>query len=116
MLFVEPRFFLFFAVVFSLYWLLRRNAHRKILLLVASYVFYGAWDPRFLALLWFCTLFDFATGIAIDRATDPARRRLLITGSVAVNLGVLFVFKYFNFFTGSFVALAQSMGFTVSGP
>ena len=114
MLFVEPRFFAFFAVVFSAYWLLQRNAHRKLLLLVASYVFYGAWDPRFLALLWFCTGFDFVTGLAVDRSTDPARRKLLIAGSVAVNLGILFVFKYFNFFTASFVALAQGMGFTVS--
>ena len=116
MLFVEPRFFAFFAVVFVAYWLLNGNGARKLLLLAASYVFYGAWDLRFLALLWFCTLFDFATGLAVDRATDPVRRRLLITGSVAVNLGVLFVFKYFNFFTSSFVALANSLGFSVSGP
>ena len=70
MLFVEPRFFLFFAIVFALYWSLRRNGQRKLLLLAASYVFYGAWDARFTLLLGFSTLFDFLTGLAMAANLD----------------------------------------------
>src|ERR1700761_4510768 len=108
MLFVEPRFFLFFAIVFAAYWSLRRNGARKLLLLIASYVFYGAWDARFTLLLGFSTLFDYLTGLAMQRTPDRGRRRLLIAFSVSVNLGLLSIFKYFNFFADSFVSLLHA--------
>ena len=110
MLFVEPRFFVFFAIVFAAYWTLRRNAARKALLLVASYIFYGAWDPRFTALLAFSTLFDYGAGLAMEAAASPIRRKLIIAFSVSVNLALLFTFKYFNFFTDSFLGLLHAAG------
>ncbi|MDB5360500.1 MAG: rane bound O-acyl transferase family protein [Rhodospirillales bacterium] len=110
MLFIEPRFFVFFAIVFALYWSLRRNDHRKIVLLVASYIFYGAWDPRFTLLLAFSTLFDFGAGLAMADARDQRRRHLIIAISVTVNLALLFTFKYFNFFADSFVGLLHTAG------
>jgi alginate O-acetyltransferase complex protein AlgI len=110
MLFVEPRYFLFFAIVFSIYWTLRSNRARKAVLLVASYVFYGAWDWRFLLLLAFSTAFDFVTGLKVEQSSNPRTRRLLITFSVCVNLGLLFVFKYFNFFADSFTGLLHAAG------
>jgi alginate O-acetyltransferase complex protein AlgI len=110
MLFVEPRFFLFFAIVFTAYWSLRGNAQRKFLLLVASYIFYGAWDARFTLLLGFSTLFDYLSGLAMERTDNDRRRRLLIAFSVSVNLGLLSIFKYFNFFADSFVTLLNDAG------
>jgi alginate O-acetyltransferase complex protein AlgI len=110
MLFIEPRYFLFFAIVFSIYWTLRSNRARKCVLLVASYVFYGAWDPRFLLLLAFSTLFDFVTGLKVEQSQSETARRWLITFCVSVNLGLLFVFKYFNFFADSFVSLLHLSG------
>ena len=110
MLFVEPRFFVFFAIVFALYWSLRRNAARKAVLLVSSYIFYGAWDARFTLLLAFSTLFDYGAGLAMERVGDPWRRKAIIVGSVSVNLALLFTFKYFNFFADSFVGLLHAAG------
>ena len=110
MLFIEPRFFVFFAIVFALYWSLRCNTARKTVLLVASYIFYGAWDPRFTLLLAFSTLFDFGAGLAMESAPDQRRRHLIIAASVTGNLALLFTFKYFNFFADSFVTLLHAAG------
>src|ERR1700744_1347967 len=110
MLFVEPRFFVFFALVFTIYWSLKRNRDRKILLLIASYIFYGAWDPRFTLLLAFSTLFDYGAGLAMEAVSSQRRRKLIIAFSVSVNLALLFTFKYFNFFTDSFVGLLHAAG------
>jgi len=110
MLFVEPRFFVFFAIVFALYWSLKRNDLRKLVLLVASYIFYGAWDPRFTLLLAFSTLFDFGAGLMMEAAPTQRRRHLIIAVSVTVNLALLFTFKYFNFFADSFVGLLHAAG------
>ena len=62
MLFTEQRFFLFFLVAFGVYWTLRRNGWRKTWLLACSYVFYGAWDWRFLSLILASTFVDFFAG------------------------------------------------------
>lgn len=61
-LFTQPIFIGFFALVFLAHWALRTNAPRKLLLLVASYVFYAAWDWRFLFLILVSTVIDFAVG------------------------------------------------------
>ena len=67
MLFVEARFFLFFAVVFAVTWSLRGNRERKIFLLAASYFFYAAWDWRFLSLIFISTAIDYIAGLMIAR-------------------------------------------------
>jgi len=72
------------------------------ILLIASYVFYGYWDWRFLFLLIFSTLLDFFSGIAIHRSHSRRLRKLWLIISVSINLGFLAVFKYFNFFVSSF--------------
>ena len=110
MLFIEPRFFLFAGVVFAVYWLLGANRLRKAWLLAASYLFYGAWDWRFLGLIAFSTGLDYALARRIERLGSPGARRLLLTTSVAVNLGVLGLFKYFNFFLSSAVELLRLLG------
>lgn len=84
---------------------------RNAFLLAASYVFYAAWDYRFLSLLVFSTLVDFAVGLALARRTEPQVRRRWLLVSLVSNLGLLGVFKYFDFFAHSFAALLGSLGF-----
>ncbi len=111
MLFVEARFFLFFAAVFALAWLLRSNDWRKRVLTAASYVFYGAWDWRFLGLILLVTLVSYLVGRAASGPDSPARRWAL-GGGIVFSLAVLGVFKYFNFFADSFADFAGLMGFS----
>ena len=115
MLFNSFEFFLFLPVVLVLYWTVLRS-RRLPLLLVASYVFYGAWDWRFLGLLLLSTITDFQVGKWLERSTDPRSRRLGLVLSLFVNLGVLAFFKYFNFFIDSAVSLFGDAGLNIDGP
>ena len=102
----------FLAVVVLLYWRLSKRG-RIGLLLIASYVFYGAWDARFLALIGFTTLVDFYCVGAMadaDRAGHEHRRRRFLFFSIGSNLSVLFFFKYCNFFIESAQALLAAAG------
>ncbi len=116
MLFVEPVFFLFFALVLSVYWALPSNSARKSFLLIASYVFYGAWDWRFALMLLLISSADYAFAHRIDRAEDAAVRKRYVVASLVMNLGVLGYFKYCNFFLASAVSLAAAFGLTLSQP
>jgi alginate O-acetyltransferase complex protein AlgI len=100
MLFNSIQFVAFFLVVYALYVIL---AHRwqNALLLAASYVFYGSWDWRFLGLMLFSTTMDYSFGLVLNRLQEHSRRKRILIVSIAVNLGVLFVFKYFNFFAAN---------------
>ena len=80
------------------------------MLLVASYLFYGYWDWRFTALLAISTLTDFSVGLALEKAEGRRKRRNLLLISCFVNLGILGVFKYFNFFLDSAQSLVGSLG------
>src|SRR5882672_1784645 len=97
MLFNSFTFVVFFIVVTALYWSLRSWSFRKNVLLVASYIFYGAWNPLFAALLFATTTLDFWLGARIARAGEPKARRVWLVISVAVNLSMLGFFKYGNF-------------------
>jgi alginate O-acetyltransferase complex protein AlgI len=113
MLFNTFQFAYFFAIFFPLYWLLPHKP-QNLLLLAASYYFYACWDARFLALLILSTSMDYACGLAVDRIEEPRRRKLFVAVSMALNLGMLGYFKYYNFFADSLhVALARA-GWTVS--
>jgi D-alanyl-lipoteichoic acid acyltransferase DltB (MBOAT superfamily) len=111
MLFNSPTFVLFFAAVFCAYWGLGRRKPQNILLLLASYVFYGTWSWKFLLLLWASTVVDYTIGRLMARATDGRRRRALLIASVAVNLSFLGFFKYYNFFVREAVDLLGALGF-----
>jgi len=111
MLFPTLNFALFFLVVFSLTWALRgRHTLRLAVLTAASYLFYGFWDWRFCALLFASSAGNWLFGRLIFAAPDQARRRLLLAGALALNLGVLAFFKYFNFFIGSMNDLLLTLG------
>lgn len=112
MLFNSLSFAIFLPVVFALYWLLRRHLKgQNILLLISSYVFYGWWDARFLSLIVASTVVDFFLGKYLVKAKSMASRNWLLSASILFNLGLLGVFKYYNFFIENFAHLAHSLGF-----
>jgi alginate O-acetyltransferase complex protein AlgI len=110
LIFTELIFFAFFAALFVCYWLLQTNRNRKLLLLLASYAFYAAWDWRFLGLICLSTIVDYAVGLMLAQAADARRRKALLFLSLTVNLGMLGIFKYFNFFTDSLAIFLQTFG------
>jgi len=110
MLFTEFRFVAFFVAVFTVHWVLPWNRVRKLWLLAASYAFYGAWDWRFLALIFASTSIDFLVGLGLERTVEPGRRRLLLASSLVGNFGILGFFKYYNFFAGSAAAFTEWLG------
>lgn len=104
-------FLVFFPSVYVLYVLLRRNFKaQNSLLLIASYVFYGSWDWRFLSLLAFVTLLNYISAQVIHRLQEPLARRQVFVVAVCINLFVLGIFKYLNFFGDSFAQLLQMAG------
>jgi len=116
-IFTEPRFLAFFAVVWFLHWITPRHWARKVLLLVASYAFYAAWDWRFLSLMLASTVVDYvaARGMGVKvQGERVRRRRLWLTLSLLSNLGMLGVFKYFDFFSESTRYLLAEAGMKVS--
>ncbi|HQV50906.1 MAG: MBOAT family protein [Flavobacteriales bacterium] len=104
MLFNSIDFALFLPIVFLLYWWVGGNSQRRrnVIVLVASYVFYGWWDWRFLGLIAFSTLLDYSLGVALGNTDDERKRKYLLWTSIAINLGFLGFFKYYNFFADSF--------------
>src|SRR4051812_41395324 len=97
MLFNSLTFVVFFAVVLAIYWSLRSWNARKNVLLAASYLFYGAWNPPFLLLLFATSALDYYLGARIAAATTPGTRKGWLVASVTVNLSMLGFFKYGNF-------------------
>ena len=102
MLFNSLTFVVFFLLVLAAYWTMRSWEARKNFLLVASYVFYGAWNPPFAALLFATTALDFYLGRKMGKVNSPHERRLWLIISVAVNLSMLGFFKYGNFLLENF--------------
>lgn len=116
MLFNSIEFMIFLPIVFLLYWFVT-NKNLKIqnaLLLVASYIFYGWWDWRFLSLILFSSFVDYLVGIGLSKQENQSKRKLLLLTSIFVNLGFLMYFKYFNFFIDSFVDAFSFFGQTLS--
>jgi D-alanyl-lipoteichoic acid acyltransferase DltB (MBOAT superfamily) len=104
MLFNSLDFAIFFPIVLIFYWIVAdKKNHRNLLLLVASYVFYGWWDWRFLFLIVVSSLVDYLVGKQLFKTENATRRKLLLWISLGVNLGFLLYFKYANFFIESFI-------------
>lgn len=100
MLFNSWIYFLFLPVVFVCYFVLPHK-WRWLLLLLASYIFYGWWKWEFLLLLGFTTLFDFTSAYQIEKANTQKNKKVWLFLSLGINLSILFFFKYFYFFVGS---------------
>src|SRR5690349_3017884 len=97
MLFNSLTFVVFYVVVTTLYWSFRGWELRKNLLVVASYIFYGAWNPPFAALLFSTTAMDFWLGRQIGKAEGRSAKKRWLVASVCMNLSMLGFFKYGNF-------------------
>jgi alginate O-acetyltransferase complex protein AlgI len=115
-LFNSLTFIVFFAVVLSLYWSMRSWNGRKNLLLVASYIFYGAWNPPFAALLFATTALDFYLGRKMGKVHEARERRVWLVISVAVNLSMLGFFKYGNFLLENFTWVLARGGIQYKPP
>ncbi len=100
MLFNSIQFLIFFPVVTILYFSIPHK-YRWILLLVASYYFYMCWKIEYIVLIWISTLIDYFASVAMGKTEDRKKRRKYLLLSLFSNLGLLFVFKYFNFFSSS---------------
>lgn len=108
------QFAYFFAALFPAYWLLRNHRRcQNVLLLAAGYFFYASWNPKFLSLLIISTVMDYGCGLAVDRIDDPRKRKAFVALSMTLNLGMLGVFKYYNFFAGSLQAALARAGIDV---
>lgn len=112
MLFNSIEFAIFMPIVLTIFWLIpiqSRLRVQNILVTVASYIFYGWWDPRFLILILFSTVVDYTVGLQLGKTDTERKRKLLLWTSVGVNLGVLGFFKYCNFFAVSFALAFETI-------
>lgn len=116
MLFNTLDFAIFLPIVFTLYWSLQRVGFKaqNILLVIASYIFYGWWDYRFLFLIFFSTLVDYSVGIALNSDKFSRQKKTLLLVSLIVNLGLLAFFKYYNFFVDNFVTAFSFFGYSMN--
>lgn len=116
MLFNSFEYLIFLPIVFILYWfVVNKNLKtQNFLLLVSSYLFYGWWDYRFLALIIFSSFVDYYCGLFIENSKNKNTKIKWLTLSMLINLGFLSVFKYFNFFSESLSEAFASLGYNLN--
>ncbi len=116
MTFQSLEYLIFFSIWFILHWTLfsKRKEHQNGLIVVASLVFYGWWDWRFLGLLIITALSTFLSSRWMDNTNDAKKRKFLLVGTIVINVGILFFFKYFNFFVQAFADALSLMGMSVN--
>jgi len=113
MIFSSSIFLIFIIFFFCVYFFLNSFA-RKWFILISSYIFYGWWDVRYLALIILSTFVDYFCSRCMESAPTEGKRKIFLWISIIVNLGILFIFKYFNFFSDSLLQLAQLFGWKLS--
>lgn len=110
MIFNSLNYFIFLIIVLLVYYKINKRA-QNIWLLIASYYFYSCWDWRFLSLIVLSTITDYMCGAIMgESGSSPTKRKIALLISLTVNLGLLAVFKYFNFFIDSAATLLQMVG------
>ncbi|PCJ95903.1 MAG: membrane-bound O-acyltransferase family protein [Flavobacteriaceae bacterium] len=112
MLFNSLDFAIFLPIVFVLYWfVIGKNLNlQNLLIVIASYIFYGWWDWRFLSLILFSTIIDYSVGVWLSNEKNKLKRKILLWTSILVNLGFLGFFKYYNFFLDNFITAFSFFG------
>ncbi len=117
MLFNSIDFAIFLPIVFLLYWFVTNNNLKlqNLLIVIASYVFYGWWDWRFLSLIVFSTIVDYTVGLRLRNEENQLKRKILLWTSILVNLGFLGFFKYYNFFLDNFITAFSFFGLKIQG-
>ena len=116
MLFNSLDFAIFLPIVFLLYWFVAQKNLKlqNALIVLASYVFYGWWDWRFLSLIIFSTVVDYLIGQRLRTEDKQSKRKVLLWTSIIVNLGFLGFFKYYNFFLENFVDAFSLFGMQIN--
>lgn len=103
---------IFFPIVFICYWFVfKRLQIQNLFVVFASYIFYGMWDWRFLALIFLTSVTSFYSGRCIQRQRSDYRKRWIVAANLVLNLGILIYFKYFNFFSENLKILLEQFGF-----
>jgi len=107
MLFNSIEFIFFLPLVYTLYWFVTNKnlKNQNLLIVIASYIFYGWWDWRFLSLIIFSTVSDYSVGYLLSKTDTKTKRKFLLWVSLLTNLGILGFFKYYNFFLDSLYEL-----------
>jgi D-alanyl-lipoteichoic acid acyltransferase DltB (MBOAT superfamily) len=113
LIFNSLQYVAFLSLVLIIYWQLRHR-HQNILLIIGSYLFYAAWDWRFLGLLVISTVTDYLVGISLMARREPRARKALLGVSLVVNLGILGFFKYYDFFADSAAQLLGQLGLSAN--
>jgi len=108
MLFNSLHFLIFFPIVVGLYFSIAHK-YRWILLLISSYYFYMSWKPEYIILIMISTIIDYIAGIQIHKSITKNRKKLFLSLSLLSNLGLLFAFKYFNFFSDSVRSILKQL-------
>lgn len=117
MLFNSFAFLIFLIVVFTIYWCSNNSLRlQNTFLAIASYIFYGWWDYRFLILIFVSTVVDYLVALGMERYADQRSRKNLLGVSIVFNLGLLAYCKYANFFIDSFVDAFLFAGFDIDSP
>lgn len=109
MLFNSIQFLLFFFVVCIVYYILQGNKARNLFLLVASYYFYMNWEPIYAVLILLSTIITYVCGLLVEKSNDKHRTIYLVV-SLLLNLGILFIFKYYDFINSSVTFLLSQWG------
>ncbi|WFB35364.1 MBOAT family O-acyltransferase [Kiritimatiellota bacterium B12222] len=115
MYFNSFQFFVFFALFLCGYFLSPRKG-KSLLIFLGSLFFYACWDFRFVSLILFSTVVDYVVGLRLHACSDPHNRKRWVSLSLVVNLGLLGIFKYYNFFIDSAVELLTDLGFHATAP
>lgn len=114
MLFNSFDFAVFFPIVFALFWFFQNNLRlQNWLIVISSYVFYGWWDWRFLSLIFLSTIVDFIIGHKLGGENSIRKRNFLLLSSLVINLGILFIFKYYNFFLDNLAGVFSLFGYSI---
>lgn len=102
-------------VVFSVYWIFQnKRSYQNVIVLIASYIFYGFWNWKFLALIIISTITDYLVGLKINQEEEQKTKKIILYSSLIINLGILFVYKYYDFFIISWLELCSSFGYEIS--
>ncbi|MDE6557054.1 MAG: MBOAT family protein [Duncaniella sp.] len=113
MTFNSFEFLLFLPTVFLIFWALKGRTARNLFIILSSYLFYGWWDCRFLLLIAFTTACSYASGLMLAHTEVRWKRLAVVWGNVVINLSVLGIFKYYNFFVGALQTMLAPMGFSL---
>ena len=113
MLFNSLSFGIFFSIVFLLYWKMPHKFRRP-LLLIASYYFYMCWNPKYIILILFTTAVSYFSALILEKQERDSIRKSVLMIALTLCLGILFVFKYFNFASESIAKGLQMISLSVN--